>query len=650
MTADEDLVVVDEGHIRVARAVVASVLAAKNHLISQTIPSEGTENRLVLYPFWPWGYPLTGELLALEQMALRSSTTNPSIGASDSQRTGEAQGITNTDELLSESTAFLFDHLVNLVLPGGLLAPSADKAVPANEPYERALRSADFAGSLQVETAAWKGADALLFRLDEKGNRVPTDKYAGYQDFEGKVENARSRLRDAPQTMHEDERIAMQRALERLEVDWLVLGHRREIELAVQTLLREDRANGFEAERTRLLERLESKKTKRLDAIGQSYVQSELIPLMPLLEGPDGSGSWRKVELTNAQVRAALLTEFLEAEGISQKELEVTLKGLERFSFEFLPVDVVREWMDTSFFSARYWRLPRGEVFSDGHGGGAFPGYASALLFVRGLVTEHDAGVTAIPPDGSGDEQSRIRFARIGTTEMQGRMNSAGALELAKSSGLFRTRKLLEARESERRLAKVAVAPALAGLGAVPPVHSETPGISAVNGVVGRTFSAVRARLTRFKPTGQAVLGHRTFQDHVRPSFPVVDVEISGDQAALDGLKAFVMVPGGIGGLLMHKVEIKLRNSSANQLTATQQIPAKRGKGTATAVLRDSRGRDVASKQLDLAENRIQLTWKVARTVLPIGLTSSTVPTLFGYITTLVPPCPNPDPALQWPI
>jgi hypothetical protein len=636
MTAEEELLAAEERQIEVVRAAVASILAAESGVIASRGRQEAADfhQSLMLAPGGPFGYEMRGELVALERLALHSDGEGLDAEGNESV----ARGLTRQDEQLSEVTAFLFDHLINLVLPAGLVAPGPEHSIPANEPYEWALRSADFAGQLLDESAAGKEAEALLFTRDENGNRRPSEKYASYLDFELKVEQTRARLRDLPPDARDEDRAVIQQVLERLQADWLMIGHKRLVEAAIQTILREDQVLGFEDERKRLLERLVAKKVKRLDAAGQSYAHSQLFPLMPLLDGIEGPSSWRRFELTSIQLRGAFLQEIIDGLGLTWKELEAGLEGLDRLSFEFLSVSVVREWMDERFFSARYWRLPDGKVFSDGKGGGVLPGYCSSMLFIRNL--QYVSGVIDVPPEDR-THRAGFRFMRMsGTTDSKDRMEIAEAMRMAKNSGLVRSAKLLEARENEKsetvRL----------GTGGTLPPRPETAKMRSVGGLISRIFPASMGRLSARKPPGGVVLGSRTFEDHVRPSFPELEVEVTEDQteqSVLDGLKVVVSVPRLIA--LMEHTEIRLQKSRTNRLNAIQQIPTKRRSGVATAELQDSRGRKVASCEINLAEDHIRLKWKVAPN--QIGLIDA-VPTLFAYIATPVPPSPNPDPALKW--
>lgn len=60
---------------------------------------------------------------------------------------------------------------------------------------------------------------------------------------------------------------------------------------------------------------------------------------------------------------------------------------IERLSFEYNKVVLVRPWLNTSFFTARSWKLPDNAVLSDGNmpRNGTLPAYTSSLIMVRNI-------------------------------------------------------------------------------------------------------------------------------------------------------------------------------------------------------------------------------------------------------------------------
>lgn len=61
--------------------------------------------------------------------------------------------------------------------------------------------------------------------------------------------------------------------------------------------------------------------------------------------------------------------------------------AIERLSFEYNKVVLVRPWLKADFFRAHSWKLPNNEVLSDGSipGRGLLPAYTSSLIVVRNI-------------------------------------------------------------------------------------------------------------------------------------------------------------------------------------------------------------------------------------------------------------------------
>lgn len=73
---------------------------------------------------------------------------------------------------------------------------------------------------------------------------------------------------------------------------------------------------------------------------------------------------------------------------------------IERLSFEYNKVVMVRPWLNASFFAARSWKLPNNALLSDGNvpRNGLLPAYTSSLILVRNIRVTRRRTATAAQP------------------------------------------------------------------------------------------------------------------------------------------------------------------------------------------------------------------------------------------------------------
>jgi hypothetical protein len=347
MTADTDP---DEAvvalPVEAARAAIAVGLAKRAGLSIAAPGTVATTSRQLTLSPYPLGYQLESELMVLERI------TQPT--APDTAPDSSPGGLTSADLLVSETAAFLFDKLVNPVLPLQRVSPEVGDLVPLNGVYEEVLRHARFAGSVRVTSLAYLKAAAVLYVDDDRGGRTETAAYREYLDFERKAREAQDAV-DLAAAGGADRAI---KERERVLAEWSVRGHRREIDEAIRVILQEELAAGFEDERKQLIERLGAGRRGRVDAPGFSYFPAQLVPIRPLLDPGAAPSGWTVVDIGPSELRALLANADLPVP-IPEGSIERALEGFRRLTFEFLVCDVVREWLNEALFEARFWRLRR---------------------------------------------------------------------------------------------------------------------------------------------------------------------------------------------------------------------------------------------------------------------------------------------------
>lgn len=433
--------------IRLARAVVGRHACERAGLtpVDETdLQTAGPRPYLTLSPYWPLGYPMIVEMLVLERLenpewSDRSGET-PRDGNTGAPASPGDSGVTWADRALSDAAAFFFDELVNPVLPYGARAPAAAQTPPLNRPYQRAVTEAVFAQHPQDSAAHARRAAArdLLYDTDETGQTVPSQVQLDYWEYVEREKSARAALETLAPDVSEADRAAAQTALDRVRADWRVLGRRAELEAALKLLAAPD----LESRNKRLLDRLHASLQLRLDRPGVSYAVSRLVPVTPLLTGgggsqPGGQG-WERVELDHETVRGAVLELARSALVPSVNALEPEFADLEELSFEFLACDVHREWLAEELFTAHDWDLPGGRRLADGLGDGPLGGYASTVLFVRGVSLRYTGPLTArFGPQGDAEPPEPVRVVAMSDEAAgQEREKVATALAAAEHIGL----------------------------------------------------------------------------------------------------------------------------------------------------------------------------------------------------------------------
>jgi hypothetical protein len=483
-----------EDRMVVARAAIASTIAARTGMRfagTPTATNEGDQDTyLTLCSMPPAGYHMEIELTPLE-LIMREV---------EGRREGEQQAsrkITTADHLLEEINAFVHNRLLNPALPVQPLSPGLTDSATIDTVYGETLRRATFAGSAVAQSPRLDEAESLLF-----DDGVPTETLEKYRDYEKRVGDARADLREIATSGDDASRELAEQRLQRLEAEWIGIGRKREIEEAFRIIQEESVAAGFEDERVALLERFRAGEEKRIDLPGMTYHRVQIAPIAPLFSEESG-GHWRRVDLDAGSVVSAISDDAKAVFGITDEQVRRAIDRLQSLSLEFITCDLVRDWIDTRFFTQRYWRLDPGETpLSDGVGGGRLPALPTKVVFIRNATVEYEGDWTARP--GTLAEvsfeaplQSTLQIAAELQPEKTAK--SAQIMEAAKRRGLTSSISLLD-REAKRvsaktiRSAVAAAAPMKARSGED---NSGSVLAAARSGMIGSSANTIRMKSER---------------------------------------------------------------------------------------------------------------------------------------------------------
>ncbi len=392
-------------------------------------------------PAGPVGYPMETELLPLEAIMRDAEMI------ARSEESSEDRGMTTADHTLEQINAFVHDQLLNPALPLSPSTTSVTTVRPVNRIYGETLKRAAFAGSVVSSSERYKEAEALLFEDGAKSKIYKT-----YLDYEERIRNERDKLADIGDDS--EQRKDIEQRITRLNAEWIGLGRKNEIENAFRTLQKESSSAGFEDERQALVERFKAGEKVRIDADGQlSYAKVQLVPITPLFSEESGT-QWQRVKLKADDIRHNIDKDTGDLIGVSEEQIERATEHLRHLSFEFLVCSIRRDWLDTTFFTRRYWRLDSGEEpISDGKGGGLLPALPKNIIFIRDAQAVFEGETAADFGDEAGKEASeppKMRTMQVlPDAEEEPGEEEPELIEAAKSAGLSSSLKLLN-RETKR--------------------------------------------------------------------------------------------------------------------------------------------------------------------------------------------------------
>ncbi|MBD1874998.1 hypothetical protein H6F75_16035 [Nodosilinea sp. FACHB-131] len=120
------------------------------------------------------------------------------------------------------------------------------------------------------------------------------------------------------------------------------------------------------------------------DVDGVEFYPSSFSPMNAL-----ASGSWQTFNLTRDEVDAMVKT--APAELRSRLAADLQTSDIESISLEFSSAAIVRTWLDSDLFKARFWRfMDRSRQLSNGNTppAGQCPAYVSAVVFARNITVK----------------------------------------------------------------------------------------------------------------------------------------------------------------------------------------------------------------------------------------------------------------------
>lgn len=671
-----------EDRMAVARAAIASTIADRTGMPLAGTSTAGAvapgQSVLSLCSTAPAGYPLEAELVPLE-IIMRDVTSIESGEDSDPRE------MTTADHFLEELKAFVNNRLLNPALPIATLTPGVTDTETIDDIYGDVLSRATFAGGVEPDSPRFQEASALLFENGNASAALET-----YRSYESRIEQARTALQEIPAEDAES-RDAAKQQLHRLEAEWIGIGKKLEIEEAFRILQAESESAGFQDERVALLEQYRAGEEKRIDLPGMSYHKVQIVPISPLLD--DTNAFWQHVEMDADAVAAGITSDTRAALSLTDDQVHHATDRMQTLTFDFIVCDLLRDWLDPSFFSARYWRLD-GDAppLSDGQGNGRLPALPTRAVFVRGAKVEYEGERSAHP--GSLADQAGV--TKPGSASMlqiapasnqREEQTSNRILDAAKQRGLTSSIRLLtkEARRASANAVRKAVAiePAIATAPETPAsrIAPNTTGIVApavgakaivrprVIDRITRQAEVVAGQRPRDRSRNRRMRDHRTrtpdrepangsrcprVRDHRAPRISITlslagSIETTSEhREALNGL---VLQYAKIGD--DQERTIRLEQATPSRLSFRQQLGDVVREGETTGyhiILRDREGNELDRRLVESDDDEeFTLDWVIKVERIVIELAGQLIPTLHAYGLWPLPACPVPDERLAWP-
>ncbi|MFT4213712.1 MAG: hypothetical protein QM622_02920, partial [Microbacterium sp.] len=280
-----------------------------------------------------------------------------------------------------------FATLVNLVPGGEVWLPGESTVVW--DVYESVLRDAEVASSTRTaeEEERYAAAVAYLRAADGDGDSDAVVAYRQYRDayfvaqqqYLAAKSTAESSTDSATVAQwHSVEEPAMRGQIAQLAQDWIIKGHRNEVE-AAQALVATLGA------RSPLVRWAEWRALFNRDLDAMTGVTTDASTFFPTSFAPSNALSdeaWKPFTLEASEVRALL-------DGVppeTRERLGAASTDVASLSFEFSSATLVRPWFAPDALRSRFWRLPADQTaLSDGAEppAGRMTAYVTAVVFAR---------------------------------------------------------------------------------------------------------------------------------------------------------------------------------------------------------------------------------------------------------------------------
>ncbi|WP_405810433.1 hypothetical protein OG729_37015 [Streptomyces sp. NBC_00210] len=268
-------------------------------------------------------------------------------------------GVTTADEL---ALAAEFAFLTNFVPRKGTPADPFGPRPTLWTVHRETLAEMRFAAQTlsAAEARELEQARAVLYTQDEDGRAAPSAQFLAYQEMRAVVDQL-------------EDRHSLPDVLQLAYADWLVLGHKLEVEAALAVL---DRLARRSSRTDAALERAGLEDTLLSRSADLAFAPTYFAPLSATQEP-----TWTRVRVSYADLRAAVPGD---AAAHARAFLSSTAEGYCEFGYAVL--DVLRAWFSYRLYLADDWRMPEGQSVSTGSGTeGRIPAYPQSVYLARVL-------------------------------------------------------------------------------------------------------------------------------------------------------------------------------------------------------------------------------------------------------------------------
>ena len=327
-----------------------------------------------------FGYFIDDELFVLE-----NNMKNLNAERSLDTDSDKGRKLTNIDMEIDKLTSRLHNQILNPNIPFKLQMLDPMSLQSIDKVFGDALNTSEFAKPRKVDNEKLKKARDLLFEVDDSGDKVATKMLLKYREFEERIFDARLSLVEFKSQNDQVSIDAAEVKINHLKAEWIIVGNQVEVENAFSIISKITRDASFEDERNIWREQFKSGAVKRISAIGQTYHIANLTPISPLFS-VNNDPHWRKISLTAKDVRKIVDDSIMQLFDTDTHQIISNSESLKSISFEYYKCSIHRDWLDTDFLNARFWRfLDDKQLLSDGVGNGALSTIPSSAIFIRNV-------------------------------------------------------------------------------------------------------------------------------------------------------------------------------------------------------------------------------------------------------------------------
>ena len=295
-----------------------------------------------------------------------------------------------------------FSLLVNLIPTGEAWQPSTARSLW--DAYSDVLGGHDTQLAQSTRTPAeenqYQAAVQLLSVTGADGWTEPSPAQLAYNQFRDQMFMLKETYNAAQLTASLDpdqqahwqdvEEPELRQQIQDLDIRWVNEGFKHEVENA-QEVRRRLGAKNPNQTWSDWQSRFNPDISALTDTDGVQFYPTSFSPANALEDG-----SWQTFTLTRGEVEA--MVKAAPAELRSRLAADGQSSDIESITLEFSSAAILRPWVDTDVFKARFWRFgDRSKQLSDGDmpPAGECPAYVSALVFARNITVQRKRPVTA---------------------------------------------------------------------------------------------------------------------------------------------------------------------------------------------------------------------------------------------------------------